>query len=83
MIKVMTFLLLISLSWFLIVFSAYLKINSYGYTLEGSLKDFYVENASLMKVKPFIEDDQIEEAELNGYKIYKKDDKIIIKKVIE
>ncbi len=79
----MTFLLLISLSWFLIVFSVYLKINSYGNTLEGSLKDFYVENTSLMKVKPFIEDDQIEEAELNGYKIYKKDDKIIIKKVIE
>jgi hypothetical protein len=83
MIKVMTFLLLISLSWFLIVFSVYLKINSYGYTLEGSLKDFYVENASLMKVKPFIADDQIEEAELNGYKIYKKDEKIIINRVIE
>jgi len=83
MIKVMTFLLLISLSWFLIVFSVYLKINSYGYTLKGNLKDFYIENASLMRVKPFIEDDQIEEAELNGYKIYKKDDEIIIKKVIE
>ncbi|RLL83377.1 hypothetical protein CN13_01080 [Petrotoga sp. HKA.pet.4.5] len=81
--KVMTFLLLISLSWFLIVFSVFLKINSYGYTLEGSLKDFYVENASLMEVKPFIEDGHIEEVELNGYKIYKKDDKIIIRKVIE
>ncbi|PNR95172.1 hypothetical protein [Petrotoga olearia] len=83
MIKVMTFLLLISLSWFLIVFSVYLKISSYGYTLEGSLKDFYVENASLMKVKPFIEEGKIEEAELNGYKIYKKDGKIIIKRMIE
>lgn len=77
----MTFLLLISLSWFLIVFSVYLKINSYGYTLEGSLKDFYVENSSLMKVIPFIEEGIV--VELNGYEIYKKDKKIIIKKVIE
>lgn len=77
----MTFLLLISLSWFLIVFSVYLKISSYGYTLEGSLKDYYVENASLMKVIPFIEEGKV--VELNGYEISKKDDEIIINRVIE
>jgi len=81
--KVMTFLLLISLSWFLIVFSVYLKIKSYGYALEGTLKDFYVEESSLMKVKPFIDEGKIEEAELNGYKIYKENGKIILKKIIE
>ncbi|MDY6895492.1 MAG: hypothetical protein SVO01_08785 [Thermotogota bacterium] len=79
--KVMTFLLLISLSWFLIVFSVYLKISSYGYTLEGNLKDFYIENASLMKVIPFIEEGKV--VEMNGYEISRKDDEIIINRVIE
>lgn len=81
--KVMIFLLFLSLSWFLIVYSVYIKVMSYGKTLEGSLKSFYIENASLIQIKPFIENGEIKEIELNGYKMYKKDDKIIIEKIIE
>lgn len=77
----MIFLLFFSLSWFLIVFSIYIKVVYYGKNLEGSFKEFYVENSSIIKVKPFIKNGDIKEIKLNGYKIYKESDKIIIDKI--
>lgn len=77
----MIFLLFFSLSWFLIVFSVYIKVEHYGKTLEGSFKDFYIENSSITKVKPFIKNGDIQKIKLNGYKIYKESDKIIIDKI--
>jgi hypothetical protein len=79
--KVMVFLLFLSLSWFLIVYSIYLKIKSYGESLEGDLKGFYIGNSSLVKVKPFIEEGKVKEIILNGFKMYKKDGKILIEKI--
>lgn len=79
--RVMIFLLFFSLSWFLIVFSIYIKVEYYRKTLEGGFKEFYIENSSIIKVKPFIKNGDIKEIELNGYKIYKESDKIIIDKI--
>ncbi|HOB15460.1 MAG TPA: hypothetical protein PK894_00075 [Defluviitoga sp.] len=79
--KVMVFLLFFSLSWFLIVYSVYLKVKSYGEALEGNLKDFYIGNSSLAKIQPFIKEGKIKEITLNGYKMYKKDGKILIEKI--
>ena len=79
--KVMVFLLFLSLSWILIVFSIFLKIKSYGESLEGDLKGFYIGNSSLVKIKPYIENGQVKEIILNGYKMYKKDGKILIEKI--
>lgn len=69
--KVMVFVISI-IELVLIVFSIFLKIKSYGESLEGDLKGFYIGNSSLVKIKPYIENGQVKEIILNGYKMYKK-----------
>lgn len=79
MYKITVFLTIMSLSLFLITFTIYKNIKVFEYN--SNLLNFYAEYNSISKILPYIESDEIEVVNLNGYKINKTEGIIKITKI--
>ncbi|BBE31952.1 hypothetical protein OSSY52_20930 [Tepiditoga spiralis] len=77
MYKITTFLLILSISIFLITFICYYKITRVS---NNSLEKYYINLMSVNKAKKFIKKGDLEQIKINGYIIKLDNEKIVVKK---